>query len=288
MDMIALIFGFRQHFDQGKSTHFLYNLRMTRWLENVAELRLNCAPTIYACPLDWRWKRQRFPDLDFWLVLSGQGELRLDHRVIPVFRGSFFLWQPGDALDAWHDTAHPLTVFFCHFDALDPQGNPLTPSPLPRPLQVDDLQYFEGCARRAEKLWMRGQSAHAEVRRILRSLLWQVADEAENGIPAHDERMEQLAARLRVDFAAQWTLEKMARITYLSRSQVVRRFQARFNATPSEFLQRTRIENARQLLLETDFSLDVIAARTGFCDAAHLSRSFKISVGFPPGALRKR
>ncbi len=49
----------------------------------------------------------------------------------------------------------------------------------------------------------------------------------------------------------------------------------------------SRIRTATELLLNTDFSLDEIAAKTGFCDAAHFSACFKKQIGNPPSVYRK-
>lgn len=48
-----------------------------------------------------------------------------------------------------------------------------------------------------------------------------------------------------------------------------------------------RIRAATELLLNTDFPLEEIAVKTGFCDAAHFSACFKKQTGIPPSRYRK-
>ena len=45
--------------------------------------------------------------------------------------------------------------------------------------------------------------------------------------------------------------------------------------TPWEYLIRLRLEKAKQLLRNSDFTVSEIAQRTGFCDASYLTRVFR-------------
>ena len=48
-----------------------------------------------------------------------------------------------------------------------------------------------------------------------------------------------------------------------------------------------RIRTATEFLLHTDFPLEDIATKTGFCDAAHFSACFKKQTGIPPSRYRQ-
>ncbi|MCA9258157.1 MAG: XylR family transcriptional regulator, partial [Planctomycetales bacterium] len=72
----------------------------------------------------------------------------------------------------------------------------------------------------------------------------------------------------------------------LSRRSLEYRFRRHFGRTPHEEIMRVRIERARTLLRETDFSLAAIALRTGFANADYLSVVFKKAVGQPPSQFR--
>jgi len=57
--------------------------------------------------------------------------------------------------------------------------------------------------------------------------------------------------------------------------------------TPMSVLREMRIEAARTLLHRRSITLQAVAARTGFADAFHLSRTFKRAVGLSPSAYRQ-
>ena len=57
--------------------------------------------------------------------------------------------------------------------------------------------------------------------------------------------------------------------------------------TLKTYVNRVRVEAARQLLLETADKIDTVAARVGFHDAPHLSRWFVKCFGQRPGDFRR-
>jgi AraC family transcriptional regulator len=57
--------------------------------------------------------------------------------------------------------------------------------------------------------------------------------------------------------------------------------------SPYEMILAWRLDRARRLLANTDWSLAAIAAETGFCDQSHLGNSFTRVLGVAPGRLRR-
>ena len=61
----------------------------------------------------------------------------------------------------------------------------------------------------------------------------------------------------------------------LSVSQLNRRFQAIYQMSPSQYLQRVRVHQASRLLAASDDTISEVALETGFYDQAHLTRTFR-------------
>lgn len=81
--------------------------------------------------------------------------------------------------------------------------------------------------------------------------------------------------------------EVAARFGY-SREHFSRVFTQRYGETPGELLRRARLRRARALLGQSGFSLERIAALSGFGSAAALCRAFREKTGEAPGAWRER
>jgi LacI family transcriptional regulator len=73
----------------------------------------------------------------------------------------------------------------------------------------------------------------------------------------------------------------------ISRRTMERVFSQFLGISPHDEIVRTKVARARQLLIDTDYPLDVVAARSGLSHAAYLNVLFKREVGVPPGEFRR-
>ena len=86
-------------------------------------------------------------------------------------------------------------------------------------------------------------------------------------------------------YAGSLCLGDLAAAASMSPSACCRLFRTVTGASPMEHLRQVRIRHAG-VLLRSGLPLADVAARTGFCDAAHLARVFRRISGDTPGAWR--
>lgn len=79
-------------------------------------------------------------------------------------------------------------------------------------------------------------------------------------------------------------LEMLANAVGLSRFQALRYFKAAYGLPPHAYLRQIRIQRAQQLILNGE-SLATAAAIVGFADQAHMTRIFRQTLGYTPGAV---
>ncbi|WP_163513178.1 GlxA family transcriptional regulator [Fodinicola acaciae] len=82
------------------------------------------------------------------------------------------------------------------------------------------------------------------------------------------------------------TLRELAAQESMSVRTFTRRFREEVGVSPVQWLTQQRIERARQLLEETDLSVDRIAADAGFGTAASLRQHLQTALGVSPSAYR--
>lgn len=85
-----------------------------------------------------------------------------------------------------------------------------------------------------------------------------------------------------------WSLRRLAQVAGYSPFHVLRAFQRLFHETPHRYIVRRRIDRARQLLADTDWSVTRIALAVGFESPGSFSTKFRELVGWPPSAYRGR
>jgi AraC family transcriptional regulator len=82
-------------------------------------------------------------------------------------------------------------------------------------------------------------------------------------------------------------LEQIAAECKLSPVQFTRKFRAVWNMTPSECLRKIRLQKAKLLLIETNWTIDHIAVQCGFDNGFYFSRVFSQSTRMSPSHYRR-
>ncbi|MFI6930556.1 GlxA family transcriptional regulator [Streptomyces sp. NPDC050287] len=83
------------------------------------------------------------------------------------------------------------------------------------------------------------------------------------------------------------SVEQLAELAHMSPRTFARRFQQETGTTPYRWILRQRVLLAQRLLEATDETVDAVAGRTGFGNAAALRHQFVRAVGTTPNAYRR-
>ncbi|MBN2712070.1 MAG: helix-turn-helix domain-containing protein [Planctomycetes bacterium] len=100
-------------------------------------------------------------------------------------------------------------------------------------------------------------------------------------------RVGGVIGELERDYERQWTVPELAKLTHMSRSNLMRVFRKATGQTPIEYLIRLRIQKAMGLLLQTDWDVTRIAMAVGFEDSNYFSRQFRKVNGQSPSRYRQ-
>lgn len=93
---------------------------------------------------------------------------------------------------------------------------------------------------------------------------------------------------LRARLAEPWTLDALADEVHLSRSQLVRAFDATVGMSPMAYLRQMRIERMARLLVSTDLSIGEAARSVGWRNQFHASQCFHAHYGVSPTEFRRQ
>ena len=253
-----------------------------------------------ACPPSWGRSREnslRLADMELWLVRQGVGWMKTLTRTFTLLPGFCVLMRPGGIYDAGQDEAHPLGITFIHFDVVPQEGAETAPCPAadlsswPEFYQFGDVDYLDAVPRRIVHLVSKKSSVAND---LLKGVLLDILDRPAllDGPPSaharHEAGISAMVAQVQSSSGTPPDVAEMARRSGLSQAHFSRVFHKITGQSPRDFLQQTRLMQARQLLTGTELSIGEISERLGYADIFFFSRQFKNKVGVPPSVYRKQ
>ncbi|MGW0392219.1 helix-turn-helix domain-containing protein [Streptomyces sp. NPDC003042] len=93
---------------------------------------------------------------------------------------------------------------------------------------------------------------------------------------------------MHVNLSQDLTIDDMARTAMFSKFHFTRFFREVTGTSPGRFLSALRIQEAKRLLIHTEFSVADIGSQVGYSSIGTFSSRFKACVGLSPSAYRER
>jgi transcriptional regulator GlxA family with amidase domain len=103
-----------------------------------------------------------------------------------------------------------------------------------------------------------------------------------------DQRLSKLAEKIAEEPQEDWRTDALAAEAGVSLRSLSRLFRRELNASPSEFVERVRIDQARRALLETEAGIESVAIRCGFGSLRRMDRAFSRAISASPTEFRAR
>lgn len=251
--------------------------------EELAGIRLVSCGHIFAEP-----KREinRPTGRDDWLLfyVAKESETFFLDRTVTAEAGSFIIFAPGEKQHHIYCGSATAEFYYVHFECESlPEGITLETS------RVYSSEHFKQFAPIFEEMIeeILQKRTHYEMLCISRllyllSLIQREAAETTDsyhrgfrGIARAIQHMNRYCDR---DLA----LEDYAAMCHMSKYHFLRVFRTVTGTTPLEYRGRVRIDHAKELLKNGDFSVSEIAAALGYSSLAYFSAAFKRSTGLSP------
>ena len=102
-----------------------------------------------------------------------------------------------------------------------------------------------------------------------------------------DAAPSEMLRYIETHFNENLTLSALAKKCFYSPKYFSRVFKERYGITVSEYIQKKRMEKGRELLEDTDCTVEEISSMVGYCDATHFYKYFKRFYGITPKEHRK-
>ncbi|MCZ8521386.1 MULTISPECIES: helix-turn-helix transcriptional regulator [Paenibacillus] len=227
-----------------------------------------------------------------WTVAAGHSLLLLPDRyhyaVKPCETETVFYWIHFDFDGKWYHTVDSLAANSAH-PARQTWANPYTL----RLRQYGALPEFALAERHLRQLlsysgqhrsaaYWNEQGLFMELLRLLEVGL------AGSGASPLLRLAERTEAFLRQHYPSDITNQSLADALHFHPNYIVRAMKEIYHCTPMEYLHEYRLEQAKLLLIQTDWSIAQIADRVGFQYVPYFSSCFKQYAGISPLRFRKQ
>lgn len=107
-------------------------------------------------------------------------------------------------------------------------------------------------------------------------------------VAVEDRELARVCRYIRQHACEGINVNNVAEFTSLSRRQLERRFREELGCTPHQQITSIQIDRVKQLLEETEMTLEQIAPRAGYAHKESLSSVFKRETSETPGEYRRR
>ncbi len=216
-------------------------------------------------------------------VSDGKGWFQKDNTTWTLRRGQGFLMVPGQVASYAADKEHPWCYRWIGFHGPDAE-HVLSLCGI-RPEQpvfsLRNIGAVLSCMAELEPLYFDQDNSFAAVGKLYE--WFALLQEGTGQMPRrHPDSLERATRYIRQNYSYPLTVEGIARVVGLDRSQLFRIFKKGYGLSPQQYLLRFRLEQAAALMNTTHLSVTEILYSCGFNDPCHFSRQFKEAYGLSP------
>lgn len=233
---------------------------------------------------------------DLLYVTEGTLYIGEEDRLYTLSAGGMLILLPDRTHYAWRACDGRTAFFWLHFQPAGIWTEEAGNLPAAGGIRLPKHRAMPDPARAAELfrrlISLSGESRDValwEKQRLFWSLLELIGREGAGANPPATLKLAERAERyLKAHFREEVTNRSLAEALNYHPNYVARAMKRHFGRTPMAFLQDYRLEQAKLLLVKTDWPVSRIAEETGFRLVPYFSRRFKEKTGLPPAAYRKQ
>ncbi|MEW6360315.1 MAG: AraC family transcriptional regulator [Planctomycetota bacterium] len=247
---------------------------------------------------EWSPAEVNFPYHELVYVYAGELRMWLGGRPMEGKKGDLFITRPGVP----HREESPpgkRSQLLCLAAAFrDKRGRRRKfPLALPDKVHLKSGHIVERCLRAiASEAYHRTLGYAAAIDAYIMQIFIELVRTARSveapQVDVGEIRRRRLAAEaarfIEENYAAPLTLPEIAQHFFTSPYHFSRIFKETTGLSPIAYLNRTRMENAKRLLLAPDLTVKAVAARVGYRDPHYFARAFAREEGMTPTGYRRR
>lgn len=265
----------------------------TFWRSYLTGLQLHVAIAEYTkVPVTWN-DDDYTPDVNkLYYIQEGEGYIKVGNRKLYPKPGDLCL-MPADVVQSYGTVgASTYGKYWCHFTAKLNNLNLFQVLETPTIISVSDHQSLKSKFERLihhhrSEEWTADLHVQAAFLEIL-ALFLEQSEQVGIHTPASGsfEKMNVVLAYIEEHLSDNMTVDLLAQLVHFHPNYFIRMFKNTTGLSPIQYVNRKRMDKARQLLSFTSNSISGIAESLGM-DATYFSRLFKEYTALSPSEYRE-
>lgn len=223
----------------------------------------------------------------------------LKYKINTLLSDNVIFQEAANGLDAVH-IANTFSPDICFLDIRMPEMTGLQAAPqilksCPKTSIViisayDEFIYAQEAIRFGAKNYLLKPVETHELKQVIAD--YKKGNYKQTGYNKFQEDLNHASIKLAIkyieaNFNRDISMKEVSSKVYLNPSYFSRLFKQETNQTFSEFLTDTRIREAKRLLIDTSYSVNLIAELVGYKDAKYFAQIFKLKTGTTPSQYRQ-
>ncbi len=261
----------------------------------ISNLQVNVTMAYYTkCQRTWS-EMEYIPEYNkFYFICEGEGWLKIGDREYFPKPGQLFLMPQGVIQSFSAVSDNTFGKYWCHFTARVGDKNLFDIIKLPYFIDVRNAAEITALFKEMAGCFQSDSLTSAL--RLKAALLQVIAFYIENTViedihllsSASVEKLTLVLAYIDGHISEDITVEQLAELLHFHPNYFIRFFKARMGSSPMHYINRIKLEKARELLEVTDMNISEVAEASGFRDLFYFSRMFKNYTGFSPSEYKNK
>ena len=234
----------------------------------------------------WKILPRLINDHEIVFISQGKGYINIEDAIIPVKGGDLILFRPHVKHSLWVEGEPYMLFYGVHFDF------PLQASPADFPdiFHVDaplrlELLFKELYDRHLSKRYLHIWQQNILLEQILCEALMLIREKRE---PMAIRRIHKILEYIHLDPCRPIAFNTLQEQAGLQKTAFLQAFRQVTDTTPKQYVLNLRLENARDMLKNSDIPIAQVAEQCGFSDPLYFSRYFRKRFFLSPRAYRQK
>lgn len=255
-------------------------------IDNVSLAIFNCG--LQSCTPEHSWGPGVRDHFLIHLVVSGKGQYTCDGKSYELKAGDLFLIKPSQVVSYIADEDEPWEYYWVGFNGTYAQKI-VSVLPFKETCPVYSPKDFESCKEYLYQIYENSGNSiknSAAMLGYLYLFLAKLIEESNLISPAPSVAQSNYVIEaikyIQFNYSTDISVDDIANAVGISRSHLYRVFVSNLNQSPIDYLTEYRINEACNLIKNTNLSISQIAVSVGFFDQFYFSRVFKKIKKIPP------